>query len=359
MKTRTSRVRILFVVLTVCSAALLFQSQGAVVPVVPGIPVDSSVKTENVNRFNPLFPNALTQAGAAQLADQLAAQLEDQPAVSFLPPPTCETALDALVEDSHLQSVLLNKDVFALYGKPGSNSMGILGQYPLDQIEPVMNDFIKKYDDANGSRGIIPSFYIIYGTCWPEGEIGLLSDSVVQKYIEFAASRGWYVFLDHQIGKYSVETAMNRLLPWLKYPNVQLALDPEWRTTKPMQEIGSVTADEINKAQQMMQDYLIANSLPLRRMLVVHQFKPQMIMNRSTVKTDFELVQLIHCADGFGSPSLKKSTYALNAQATNIPLKSFKLFLKPTIANAGYDQPLMSPEEVFQLNPRPYLIMYQ
>jgi len=35
------------------------------------------------------------------------------------------------------------------------------------------------------------------------------------------------------------------------------------------------------------------------------------------------------------------------------------LFLKPTIANAGYDQPLMSPEEVFQLNPRPYLIMYQ
>ena len=152
---------------------------------------------------------------------------------------------------------------------------------------------------------------------------------------------------------------MNRLLPWLKYPNVQLALDPEWRTTKPMQEIGSVTADEINKAQQMMQDYLIANSLPGRRMLVVHQFKPQMILNRNSVKTDFDLVQLIHCADGFGSPSLKKSTYALNAQATNIPLKSFKLFLKPTIANAGYDQPLMSPEEVFQLNPRPYLIMYQ
>jgi len=354
MKTRTSRVRILFVVLTVCFAALLFQSQGAVIPVVSVVPADSLVKkTENVNRFNPIFPNALTQTGAAQLAAQTA--------VSFAPPPppTCETALDALFADSRLQSVLLNNDVFALYGKPGSNTMGILGQYSLDQIEPIMNDFVKKYDDANGTRGIIPAFYIIYGTCWPEGEIGLLSDSVVQKYIEFAAERGWYVFLDHQIGKYSVETAMNRLLPWLKYPNVQLALDPEWRTTKPMQEIGSVTADEINKAQQMMQDYLIANSLPGRRMLVVHQFKPQMILNRNSVKTDFDLVQLIHCADGFGSPTLKRSTYALNAQATNIPLKSFKLFLKPTIANAGYDEPLMSPEEVFQLNPRPYLIMYQ
>jgi hypothetical protein len=215
------------------------------------------------------------------------------------------------------------------------------------------------YDQANGKRGIIPAFYIIFGTCWPEGEIGILPDSTVRQYIEFAQARGWYVFLDHQIGKYSVEDSMKKLLPYLKYPNVQLALDPEWRTTKPMQEIGSVTADEINKAQQMMQDYMIAHNLPGRKMLVVHQFKPKMILNRSAVRSDFELVQLLQCADGFGSPTLKKSTYALNAEATNIPLKSFKLFLKPTIENAGFDTPLMTPDEVFQLNPRPYLIMYQ
>jgi len=84
-----------------------------------------------------------------------------------------------------------------------------------------------------------------------------------------------------------------------------------------------------------------------------------MISNRDAVRTDFNLVQLIHCADGFGSPTLKKSTYALNAEARNIPLKSFKLFLKPTIENAGYDQPLMAPADVYALNPRPYLIMYQ
>jgi hypothetical protein len=237
--------------------------------------------------------------------------------------------------------------------------MGILGQYPLSAIEPVMNEFIAKYDAANGDRGIIPSFYIIFGTCWPEGEIGYLSDSVIRQYIEFAAQRGWYVFLDHQIGRYSVESAVKRLLPYLQYPNVQLALDPEWRTTKPMQEIGSVTADEVNMAQKMIQDYMVEHGLPGRRMLVIHQFKPKMIMNRSAVRSDFELVQLIHCADGFGSPTLKKSTYALNAEATNIPIKSFKLFLKPTVAGAGYDQPLMTPDEVFQLNPRPYLIMYQ
>ena len=274
--------------------------------------------------------------------------------------PTQEDAERAqAVDNSSLQSFLLNNDVFALYGKPNAYTMGILGQYPLDKIEEVMNKFVKAYDEANGQRGIIPAFYIIYGTCWPEGEIGILNEAVTQEYIDFAAERGWLVFLDHQIGRYSVESAMKKLLPWLKYDNVHLALDPEWHTDKPMQEIGSVTADDINLAQQMMQDYLIENNLPRRRMLVVHQFKPYMIQNRPAVRSDFERVKLIHCADGIGAPHVKKSTYASNAAATNMPLKSFKLFLKPTVAGAIYDQPLMTPEEVLALNPRPYLIIYQ
>lgn len=262
-------------------------------------------------------------------------------------------------DESKLQSVLLNNDVFALYGKPNAYTMGIIGQYSLEKIEPVMNKFIKMYDKANGNRGVIPAFYLIYGTCWPEGEIGILSSSITKKYIEFAAERGWYVFIDHQIGKYTVEQAMNKILPFLKYPNVHLALDPEWHTTKPMKVIGSVTADEINKAQKMMDSYIKANNIQGRKMLVIHQFNAVMIKNRQDVKSDFDRVQLIHCADGFGSPQLKKSSYAYNAIAKNIPLKSFKLFLKPTIAGAEYDWPLMTPEEVFQLKPRPYLIMYQ
>ena len=262
-------------------------------------------------------------------------------------------------DESRLQSVLLNNDVFALYGKPNAYTMGIIGQYSLENIEPVMDKFIKMYDEANKERGIIPAFYLIYGTCWPGGEIGILSNSVTRKYIEFAAERGWYVYLDHQIGKYTVEQAMNKILPFLKYPNVHLALDPEWHTTKPMEVIGSVTADEINKAQEMMDKYIKENNISGRRMLVIHQFNAIMIKNRQNIKTAFDRVQLIHCADGFGSPHLKKESYAFNAFAKNIPLKSFKLFLKPTVQGAGYDWPLMKPEEVFALNPRPYLIMYQ
>ena len=262
-------------------------------------------------------------------------------------------------DESKLQSVLLNNDIFALYGKPDAYTMGILGRYSPEEIEPIMNKFAATYDEANKERGIIPAFYLIYGTCWPGGDIGLLRQSTVKKYIEFAAERGWYVFIDHQIGKYTVEQAMNAILPFLKYPNVHLALDPEWHTTEPMKVIGSVTGDEINKAQEMMDKYIKENNITGRRMLVIHQFNAIMIKKRANVRSDYERVQLIHCADGFGSPQLKKDSYAYNALAQNIPLKSFKLFSKPTVAGAGYDQPMMTPDEVFNLNPRPYLIMYQ
>ncbi|CEM60368.1 hypothetical protein DWQ65_06760 [Treponema phagedenis] len=261
--------------------------------------------------------------------------------------------------EESLQSVLLNNDIFALYGKPNAYTMGILGQYSLENIEPIMNEFVKIYDDANGDRGVIPAFYIIYGTCWPEGEIGYLSKKITEQYIEFAATRGWYVFIDHQIGKYTVEQAMNTILPFLKYPNVHLAIDPEWRTTKPMRVIGYVTGEEVNTAQKMMQDYIIKHNIFGRKMLVIHQFNAKMIARRNLVKSNYERVQLIHCADGFGPPRLKRESYAYNALAKNIPLKSFKLFLKPTVAGAGYDQPLMTPKDVFNLHPRPYLIMYQ
>ncbi len=262
-------------------------------------------------------------------------------------------------KEEGLQSPLLNNDIFALYGKPGSSAMGILGQYKMEALEGVMNEFVEMYDAVNGEKKIIPALYIIYGTCWPRGEIGVLDSNVAKKYIEYAAKKGWYVFLDDQIGKYTIEESMNRILPFLKYDNVHLAIDPEWKTLTPMETIGSVTAEEVNKAQRMMNDYIIKNNIKGRRMLVIHQFRDMMIRGRSRVRTNFERVQLIHCSDGFGPPRMKRETYAYNAIAKNMPLKSFKLFLPTKVAGAGYDEPIMTPTDVMNLKPRPYFIMYQ
>jgi hypothetical protein len=56
---------------------------------------------------------------------------------------------------------------------------------------------------------------------------------------------------------------------------------------------------------------------------------------------------------------LKRLSYAYNAEAKNMPIKAFKLFYNFKIPGAGYDQPLLSPKEVYGLSPRPYIIMYQ
>jgi len=256
-------------------------------------------------------------------------------------------------------SILWNNDILAFYGHPRSTIMGILGRFPIEELDKKLTVLAGEYKAANGGRNVIKAFYIIYGTVWPEGEIGIINAELLTRWIEYARDHDMLVFIDHQIGRYDPVASLKRMLPWLKYPNVHLALDPEWRTTKPMREIGTVSADEINRAQQEMEDYIIANDIPGERFLVIHQFNWRMISNRERVKSDFQRVRLVHCADGFGSPHLKRGSYAYNAEATNMPIKAFKLFYNFGIPGAGYDSPLMSPSDVYALKPRPYIIMYQ
>ncbi|MDR2485315.1 MAG: hypothetical protein LBD55_07970 [Treponema sp.] len=257
------------------------------------------------------------------------------------------------------QSILLNNDILAFYGHPNSRNMGILGRYSIEELDARLTKLAAEYRAVSGGRGIRKAFYIIYGTVWPKGEIGIINEELLLRYINYALKNDMLVFIDHQIGRYNPIDAIKRMFPYLRYPNVHLALDPEWRTTKPMQEIGWVTADEINQAQKVMEDYLAENKLPGERLLVIHQFNIHMIKNRERVRTNFDRVRLVHCADGFGPPHLKRDSYAVNAQATNMPIKGFKLFYNFGIPGAGYDNPLLTPKQVFELKPRPYVIMYQ
>jgi len=256
-------------------------------------------------------------------------------------------------------SLLLNNDILAYYGHPNSRNMGILGRHSMEKLDEMLTDLAAEYAMVSGGRNVRKAFYLIYGTVWPEGRIGILGSEILTRYIEYGLKNDILVFIDHQIGRYDPVDSLKSMLSWLRYPNVHLALDPEWRTDKPMKEIGSVTAEEINRAQQVMEDYIIENNIPGERFLVIHQFNYQMIKNRGAVRSGFSRVRLVHCADGFGPPRMKRDSYAYNALASNIPVKGFKLFYNFGIPGAGYDSPLMTPKEVYELKPRPYIIMYQ
>jgi len=259
----------------------------------------------------------------------------------------------------HQVSILLNNDILAYYGHPGSRNMGILGRHSIEELDKMLSVLAAEYEKESGGRKIQKAFYLIYGTVWPRGEIGIIKHDLLMKYIEYGMKNDILIFIDHQIGRFDPMESFKKMLPFLHYPNVHLALDPEWRTTRPMVEIGHLTAEEIILAQQIMEDYLIEHNLPGERMFVIHQFNHSMIRNRAAIRSDFNRVRLIHCADGFGSPALKRNTYAYNALANNMPIKAFKLFYNLGIPGAGYDEPLMMPKDVYNLNPRPYIIMYQ
>jgi hypothetical protein len=269
-----------------------------------------------------------------------------------------EAENDAQIEKYQI-SFLLNNDILAYYGHPGSRNMGILGRYSIEELDRMLTALAAQYETVNGGRTVRKAFYLIYGTVWPKGEIGIIKHNVLMQYIEYGMENDILIFIDHQIGRYDPIDSLKKMLPYLSYPNVHLALDPEWRTASPMVDIGSVRGEELNLAPQVMEDYLIENNLPGERMLVIHQFNHVMIRNRAEVRTDFDRVRFVHCADGFGPPGLKRNAYAYNALASNMPIKAFKLFYNFGIPGAGYDDPLMSPKDVYGLNPRPYIIMYQ
>jgi hypothetical protein len=312
--------------------------------------------------MSPLAPAAPPASAAARIAYPSFPALFDPAAP--LPPQVFDAPDPARLagrmdERAALLPVLGSKQILAFYGHPGSRRMGILGLYPKEELAAMIKGYARLYDDANGELGIAPAFYLIYGTCWPEGEIGYLKDSIVREYVDYAREQGMIVFVDHQIGKYGVEDSVRRLLPWLKYPNVHIAIDPEWRTTSPMHEIGQISADELNAAQALVQSYMKEEGIPGTKMLVVHQFNSKMIAEREKVRADYEGVILVHTSDGFGPPELKKGAYSFNSRARNMPVKGFKLFFRSDVEGAGYDEPILTPAQVEALDPRPMVVIYQ
>ena len=294
----------------------------------------------------------------------LSSMLMVQSPAFIFPPPSSHTPYPQVYPQptppAVPSSIVGNNDILAFYGHPDSRQMGILGRFTMDELNEKLIALADEYDAVNGDRGVIRAFYLVYGTVWPGGDIGLMSDARVQSYIDFAAEHDMIVFLDHQIGRFDPVTAMGKLVRWLAHPNVHLALDPEWRTTRPMKEIGSITGDELNAAMRAMDDHMAANGITDERLLVVHQFNARMITRRERVTTDsYHRVRLIHCADGFGNPGQKRASYDYNARATNMPDKGFKLFYNFGTPGAGYDRPLLTPAEVMALTPRPVVVMYQ
>ncbi len=254
------------------------------------------------------------------------------------------------------------KRIVAYYGNFYSKRMGVLGEYPQDKVVAMLKDTSQAWAKADPSTPVISAIdYIAVSAQSVPGRDEKYRMRMPAAQIEKAISLGnqihGLVFLDVQPGWSTVEAEVTRLAPYLKQPNVELALDPEFALVdgkRPGAWRGTMTAADINFAARFLARLVQENHLP-PKILVVHRFTQQMVTDFRGIKPLPE-VQIVMDMDGFGSPVLKVSTYQDYIATQPVQFTGFKLFYKNDVRIGHH---LMSPSEILSLTPQPSYILYQ
>ena len=255
-------------------------------------------------------------------------------------------------------AILPKYRILAYYGHPADERMGILGAYNMDELLAQLLDEAATYEAADPDRPVMPAFEVIasvaQGDPMSDGSyLGHTDHDTIMEYVDFTAKHDIMLILDIQIGYTSVEEDMATVEEYLRYPNVHLAIDPEFSLSAPDlpgEVIGGVDGDEVTFAQERLVEICAEEGIP-PKVLIVHRFRHEMIRDDQTVKP-VEGVQLVIDMDGFGHPGLKMDSYKIFVTDKDPEYAGIKIFYEQ-------DEPVMSAEEVLDLDPAPDYIMYQ
>jgi len=257
------------------------------------------------------------------------------------------------------KQILSHCRIVALYGTPDNKSLGVLGDRSLAGNINYINQLTKAYQEHSKAK-VVPAFEIIttVASSSPtenKDYSNELSVEALKSWVSIAAKSGIYVVLDLQPGRTDFLTQAKQYAPLLEYPNVGLALDPEWRL-KPnethLKHIGSVDAAEINKTTAWLAEFTKSHELP-QKILLIHQFKLSMVTNRDELDTHHpELAYMIQM-DGHGTQQVKRDTWqVIRRHAPDNVGFGWKNFYKR-------DTPMLSPPQTMKLQPVPAYVSYQ
>lgn len=253
-------------------------------------------------------------------------------------------------------SILATKRLVNYYGNPYTAAMGVLGRYDPETVVAKLKEQAAEYA-ALSSKPVQPALHFIATVAQAgAGSDGMyrgrMPMSLIQEWADLAERHGLLFFIDLQPGRSTVQAEVNAILPLLDRPHVHLALDPEfnmWGSQVPGQEIGHMTADEINWAVGTLSQIVASKGLP-NKILIVHQFTEGMIVGKTSIATDPN-VDIVIDMDGFGGSHAKISKYNF-VQSVPVQFAGIKLFYRE-------DTDLISPERIMSLDPVPDVIIYQ
>lgn len=237
------------------------------------------------------------------------------------------------------------------YGRPYSKKLGVLGVHDIDTLVQKMKEKKEEYIPYLPNKKITPTFHIIKDIAtleagWDKDHIKPLKHEIIMDYINRAQIENFAVLLDVQLGTMTPLEAVKPILKYLKYPNVHIAVDPEFkipthRKYPPGKYIGHIFGSDVNQVQEAMQNFMIENSIEGKRMLVIHMFHKKMLRKRGVIK-NYDSINLTFNVDGHGRGTTKVKIYnsLYNEEANKIAKGGFKIFFK------NDKKPLMTPEEI-------------
>jgi hypothetical protein len=234
--------------------------------------------------------------------------------------------------------------------------MGVLGA----QAGEARARALRRQADAYAPfspNGVLMAYQLVavVAQCTPGGDAlwrRRETRDVIQALLDEARANGFRLILDIQPGRSTVAREVEALLPWLREPDVDLALDPEFGMDDcqvPGRQIGQLTADDVNGAIDRL-ERVIADGRLGPKVLIVHQFRGDMLPDKARIRAGTG-VDVVLDMDGFGSQALKRASYRA-VMRQPLAFAGIKLF---------YDQDtnLFTPAQVMDLSPRPSVVVYQ
>ncbi|MDF1505585.1 hypothetical protein, partial [Roseisolibacter sp. H3M3-2] len=257
-------------------------------------------------------------------------------------------------------AILPNKRIIAYYGNPKSTRMGILGEFPPDEMLAKLDAEVAAWTALDPEHPAQPALHVIVLVAdphpGPSGRYRTRHDSaMIEKVYGWARSRNALMFVDLQVGQSTLQYELPWIEKFLVRPDVHLGIDPEFSMKNggvPGRRIGTYDAADINYATRYLADLVEKHKLP-PKILVVHRFTPGGVTNARKITLD-PRVQVVMHMDGFGPPWMKRDTYWRDIKREPVQFTGWKQFTK-----AKNDRPPTPRADILRLWPAPLYIQVQ
>ena len=253
---------------------------------------------------------------------------------------------------------------YRVVGYAGIEGTGpVLGKLGVGSLDDRMSEVVevgKPY--AAGVGKVLPvAEYIatvVHGSPGSDGMYrGRASDESVQKHLDAVRKVNGYLLLAIQPGRSDFVTETEYYEKFLKEPDVGVALDPEWRMGPneiPMQVFGHVTGKELNDTAAYLANLVKENDLP-EKIMLYHQLNVGVVREPEGLEHHDGIAQMVS-VDGIGSREMKVTTWnAIMRVKPKHVYPGFKLFY---MEDAEFE-PIMEPQEMLDLVPQPYYVLYE